>query len=135
MITGGCLCGRVRYEADALAGPVGHCHCATCRKAHGAAFSTTARVARGAFRVTPGGDDLGAFESSPGKRRFFCPRCGSHVFAAWDAEDEVILRVGSVDDDAPLPKPVAHVFTSDKAPWYDIADDLPRFDTRPPKRP
>ena len=38
MIAGSCLCGAVAYEADALSGPIGHCHCRTCRKAHSAAF-------------------------------------------------------------------------------------------------
>jgi hypothetical protein len=39
-ITGSCLCGAVRYEATGPAGPMVHCHCRTCRKAHGTAFST-----------------------------------------------------------------------------------------------
>ena len=40
MLTGSCLCGAVAYEVDAPAGPIVHCHCSTCRKTHGAAFST-----------------------------------------------------------------------------------------------
>ena len=38
-ITGGCMCGKVRYEAEAPAW-VGHCHCHLCRKHTGAAFAT-----------------------------------------------------------------------------------------------
>jgi hypothetical protein len=114
VITGSCLCGAVAYEIDALSGPVGHCHCRTCRKAHSAAFSTTERAMRSAFRLTRGEAGLRSFESSPGKRRFFCDTCGSHVFAAWGAQAEVILRIGSVDQ-GEIPAPVAHVFTGDKA--------------------
>lgn len=43
---GSCLCGTVQYEATRLAGPIVHCHCRTCRKAHSAAFTSTARADR-----------------------------------------------------------------------------------------
>jgi hypothetical protein len=104
---------------------MGHCHCRECRKAHAAAFSTTVRVT--GFRWTAGEEKLSHFESSPGKKRFFCSRCGSHLMAAWDHEDEAILRAGSIDGD-PGVRPVGHVWTSQKAEWYEIEDDLPRFE-------
>lgn len=96
---GSCLCGEVRYEIDGPIGPLGNCHCETCRKAHAAAFVTTAGVARRDFKWTAGEATKRAFESSPGKKRFFCPNCGSHLVAAWDHEDEMILRVGRLIDD------------------------------------
>jgi hypothetical protein len=105
---------------------MGHCHCRTCRKAHGAAFSTTLRVARVGFRWTSGEELLSFFESSPGKKRFFCSRCGSQLAAAWDHEDEVILRAGSIDGD-PGVRPVVHIWTSEKAPWYEIEGELPQL--------
>lgn len=125
-LRGGCLCGRIHYEIDGAIGPIGHCHCGTCRAAHAAAFATTARVARRDLRWTNGESELRAFESSPGKKRFFCPHCGSHLVAAWDHEDELILRVGSLRDD-PGSKPVAHVWTEEKAAWFELTDDLPKL--------
>jgi hypothetical protein len=122
-VVGSCLCGTIRYAASGL-GAIGHCHCETCRKAHTAAFSSVARVARANFRWTQGEDALSWFESSPGKRRYFCSRCGSQLTAGWVHEDELILRLGSLDTD-PQSQAVAHIWTSDKAPWYDIADGLP----------
>lgn len=121
---GSCLCGDVAYECGEPAGPMGHCHCETCRKTHASAFSTTLRVARAGFRWTSGEDRLSFYESSPGKKRFFCPRCGTHLMAAWDHEDQVILRAGAIDGD-PGVRPVAHIWTSDKAPWYEIDAELP----------
>ena len=123
-LQGGCLCGAIRYEIDGALGPIGNCHCETCRRAHAAAFATTARVARNHFHWTRGEATLNAFESSPGKKRFFCPACGSHLIAAWDHEDDVILRVGSLFDD-PGAKPVIHIWTTEKAPWFDLGADLP----------
>ena len=106
---GGCLCGAIRYAIDGPLGPIGNCHCETCRRAHAAAFATTSRLARSAFRWTKGEETLRSFESSPGKRRFFCPLCGSHLIAAWDHEDDVILRVGSLLSD-PGAKPIINIW-------------------------
>ena len=123
-LAGSCLCGAVHYTASDL-GPIGHCHCETCRKAHTAAFSSVGRVARAGFRWTQGEGALSSFESSPGKHRYFCSRCGSQLAAAWQHEDEIILRLGCLDTD-PQSQAVAHVWTSDKAPWFDISDELPQ---------
>lgn len=132
-LRGSCLCGACRYVTGPPVGPMGHCHCETCRKAHGAAFSTTLRVERAGFRWLSGEDELRSWESSPGKRRHFCGRCGSQLFAAWDGEDELILRAGCLDGD-PGVRPVAHVWTAGKAPWYEIGDALPQLPEGPPRR-
>jgi hypothetical protein len=126
MLSGSCLCGAVRYEIAGELGPIGNCHCRTCRKAHAAAFATTARADRTAFRWSVGESVVASFESTPGKKRFFCPRCGSHLIAAWDAAPHVIVRVGSLDTD-PGRRPVVHIWTSQKAPWHEISDGLPQL--------
>jgi hypothetical protein len=125
-LAGGCLCGAVRYAVESPLGPMGHCHCRTCRKAHAAAFATTARAAREAFRWVAGEDVVASFESTPGKKRYFCPRCGSHLVAAWDDAPHVIVRIGSLDDD-PGGRPVVHIWTSQTAPWHTITDGLPQL--------
>jgi hypothetical protein len=122
---GSCLCGRIAYEVDRLDGPIGHCHCKTCRKAHAAAFATTARVNREHFRWLRGEEHLGAFESTPGKLRRFCTQCGSHLMAEWLDKPQVIVRVATLDDD-PGVTPQAHIWTSHDAPWLKT-DDVARF--------
>jgi hypothetical protein len=97
MLSGSCLCGCVAYEVDARPGPIVHCHCATCRKAHGSAFSTVSNVPRNRFRWTKGEDLLKGFESSPGKTRYFCSQCGSHIVAAREGKDTFLLRMGCLD--------------------------------------
>ena len=118
-LTGSCLCRSVRYEIQGLDSPIAHCHCATCRKAHAAAFATTARVSRDRFRWTAGEQHLRAFESSPGKFRHFCSLCGSHLIAERPAQPHIILRVPTLDDD-PGVKPVMHIWTSHDVPWLDV---------------
>jgi hypothetical protein len=122
---GSCLCGLIAYEVDRLDGPIGHCHCKTCRKAHAAAFATTARVNREHFRWLRGEEHLGAFESTPGKLRRFCTQCGSHLMAEWLDKPQVIVRVATLDDD-PGVTPQAHIWTSHDAPWLKT-DDVARF--------
>ena len=123
-LQGSCLCGAVHYEASPLSGPIGHCHCEKCRKAHGAAFATTARTSRSGFRWVRGAELVRSFESTPGKRRHFCSQCGSHMMAEWESEPEVILRLGTLDSD-PGARPVAHIWTEQKACWYELDAKLP----------
>ena len=131
MIKGSCLCGAVAYELDQLDAPPAHCHCRTCQKAHSAAFNTTARVRRDAFRWTRGDAERAAFESTPGKLRHFCPRCGSHLMSEWTALPFVILRIASVDE-GEIPEPSAHIWVDHQAAWDHGRDDLPRFaESRP----
>jgi hypothetical protein len=128
MLTGSCLCGAVAYEADADLARIVHCHCQTCRKTHGAAFSSVTAVPREAFRWTRGQELLGAFESSPGKFRRFCTRCGSHLMAERVAQPVVLLRLGCLDSDVG-DRPQVHIWRSEGASWYDpktVSPELPR---------
>lgn len=127
MYKGSCLCRSVRYEISGEIGEFGYCHCTSCRKASGTAHAANAPVERSAFRLTSGTEDLREFESSPGKLRVFCGRCGSPLYAFLRANMDVIrVRLGSLD--TPFTKqPRAHTWVSDKAPWEPIADELPQF--------
>ena len=57
------------------------CHCRSCQEAQGAAFNLSAPVPREAFVLLSGEALLSRYESSPGKDRVFCRRCGSPVYA------------------------------------------------------
>ena len=39
----------------------------------------------------------------------------------------MVLRMGTVDGD-PGARPTRHIWVSQKAPWYEIRDDLPRLE-------
>lgn len=135
MIEGSCLCGEVRYRAEQTAGPMAHCHCQMCRKAHGAAFSTIVPVSPEGFGWTAGEELLAHFESSPGKRRWFCSQCGSQLISTREgAAPPVLLRAGCIDRGCDG-KPVAHGWVESAAPWFEITDDLPRFERGFPDAP
>ena len=131
MIEGSCMCGGVKYEAT---GPLTHmarCHCVQCRKASGAEFATNGNVPADGFRLVSGQELLARYESSPGKSRVFCSRCGSPLFKRDDTRPDVLrLRLGCVDTDLDT-TPMAHVFVREKPSWSEISDSLPQFETRP----
>lgn len=135
MVKGSCLCGGVKYEISGEMGEITHCHCTTCRKAHGAAFSSVSAVRLENFKVTAGEEILKFYESSPGKKRYFCPHCGAHIYAHRQTQQHIILRFGTLDDD-PGVRPVNHIWMSMKPPWYEIETDckLPRFAEWPDDR-
>ena len=126
MLNGSCLCGAVAYQADADLGRIVHCHCQTCRKTHGSAFSSVAAVPREKFRWLRGQELLGAFESSPGKFRRFCTRCGSHIMAERLAQPIVLLRLGCLDTTV-TDQPQVHIWRSDAVSWYDPRNQFPEM--------
>jgi hypothetical protein len=130
MLKGSCLCKAVTYSISKPLGPISHCHCKTCQKAHAAAFGTVARVPSASFKIESGRKMLTAYKSSPHKTRYFCSRCGTQIYADFDGQDQYSIRLGTLDDD-PHQKPIRHIFVSEKAPWYDIEDKLEQFDQWP----
>lgn len=124
MIKGSCLCGEVKYQISGEVGEIVHCHCVTCRKAHGSAFSSVAAVQDSDF-VLQGAEHLNRFESSAGKWRYFCRGCGTQIYAKRDGTPHIILRLGSLDDD-PGSSEKNHIWTSQQATWYNIEGTLPQ---------
>ena len=129
---GQCLCGATGYTVEQLAGPIVHCHCNTCRKAQASPYGASAPVARQHFAWTRGEANLAAYESSPGKKRWFCSRCGTHLVAELAGEPDVILRAATLDDD-PGVRPVLHMWVSHDVPWLVAPADAPRHPEQSPE--
>src|SRR5436189_255200 len=117
MYTGGCLCGGIAFEIDGELAPIQICHCGQCRKAQGTPFVTNIPVAISAFRLLRGTELLHEYESSPGKQRVFCSRCGSPVFSRRaNAPDVLRIRAGTLD--GPLTaRPAVHFYVASRANW------------------
>jgi hypothetical protein len=131
VLTGSCLCGGVRYEIKGPLSGALNCHCSMCRKAHGAAFRSRARVKAADFRWVQGEDLLSWYETSPGNHRGFCRVCGTKLLSRFDFDPIAYgLPLGALDED-PGVKPKRHVFVAYKAPWYEITDNLPQHEELP----
>ena len=129
-LQGGCRCGAVRYEIAGSFKTMGHCHCSMCRRANGAAFVTWGLLDRGQFRWVLGEEFVQAYESSPGRHRGFCRKCGSPLVSVHDGTVGEVV-VASIDGD-PGARPSEHIFVGSKAVWHEIADSLPRHAEWPP---
>ena len=134
MLTGSCHCGTVKYEVPGKLLRFVNCHCDDCRKFSGSAFASIVVADAAGFRITAGADQVAEYASSPGKRRCFCRKCGTHMFAFGENRPGmVILRPGTLDADPGL-RPDLHLWTRAKAPWHEILDDLPRLPEGYPKK-
>ena len=99
-MTGSCLCGRVRYEAEGELTAMHHCHCSRCRKHSGAAFVTDGFVAASGFRWLSGEDALRSYRV-PGwtATRVFCGTCGSSLGGRDERwPDFIVVNAGTLDD-------------------------------------
>ena len=128
-ITGGCMCGAVRYEATGDTFGVNHCHCRSCRKHTGAAVVTL--VGFMADRVRFSGDARKIYESSPGVGRAFCGKCGTPL--TWEGVSSTrggpIFEIHISTFDTPeVLVPTVHSFYPERILWMDIADNLPRYE-------
>jgi hypothetical protein len=123
--TGGCLCGALRFSADAEPLVVDYCHCELCRRSSGAPVLVWASFDAASFRYTQG--TPARFASSAHGRRDFCARCGTQVlFRTTREPGSVDVNVGALDDPARC-VPTMHIHCASALPWLDIRDELPRY--------
>ena len=126
-ITGGCLCGAVRYQISAPAIDVAYCHCRMCQKFTGGQIIAGAMFPIEAVRFTQG--DLKYYRSSPIAERGFCADCGSGVLmrhlvkAKWF--DWYWVLLASLDNPENF-VPTAHFGIESQMPWLGVHDDFPR---------
>ena len=120
----------MRYEVDGPLTDVGNCHCSMCRRFHGAAFASYAKVSAKAFRWLTGEELLAVHESSPGIGWAFCRVCGSSLGLPSRGKLSG-LALGTLDKD-PGVRPTYHMFVGSKAAWHDITDTLPQYEAWPP---
>jgi hypothetical protein len=109
-VTGGCLCGALRFVATGKPYRVGLCHCMDCRKNHGTLFHASAIFPQAAVTIT---GDIRSFSD-----RSFCPTCGSPVYA--HIGDEIGINLGCLDTPSVF-RPTYELWTTRREDW------LPEF--------
>jgi hypothetical protein len=133
-MTGGCLCGAVRYRVNAPMTGVIACHCTHCRRVSGAGSSHNVPVATDALEVTAGAPKRYVDTAASGNRlfRFFCADCGSSL---WSQREKmpgmVTLKAGTLDDASGL-QLVMNIWTDSALPWMHVD---PALERHPQNRP
>jgi hypothetical protein len=123
-LSGGCLCGAVRFEVTEPFLTAGYCHCSHCQRRTGTGSSANGRLRREALHIRQGHEQLTAYRpSAQGKPKLFCARCGSALFGGdLRVDEEVVVRLGSFDADPGI-RPRFHAFVASAAPWETLPDD------------
>ena len=127
-LTGGCLCGGVRYEITAPLLKLTYCHCTRCQRRTGTAASPQARIEPGSLRFLKGEELVQGWQPPDhGFEKCFCSNCGGALFSRHPDGAIWSVRMGTLDADPGL-RPSHRQFVAYAATWEPIPDDgVPRF--------
>jgi hypothetical protein len=133
-ITGGCLCGKIRYRADAAPKFISVCHCRDCQKFTGSAFATVIGLPKASVEIT---GRLKGF-AKPGDsgqpiERRFCPDCGASIMDEAEALPGIVMIFAGTLDDPSWVKPGAEIYCASAQPWLRFGAEaaMKRFDKAP----
>jgi len=131
-IEGGCLCGKVRYSADAEPIFMGVCHCTNCQKGTGTAFNLVVALPKpavgvqGTLKTYEGHGDTGK-----ATYRRFCPECASPVIEEAEVMPDVVMIPAGTLDDKGWFKPTMEIYCDSAQPWVSLGGDRQRFPKMP----
>ena len=137
-LTGGCICGAIRYTIGQAPVEIYACHCTDCQRITGSAFSIGVVVRDDGFRLegkdarsVPGGISAGGRVKS----RWVCPECGIWLYgnprhSSRHAGVIRVVRGGTLDDTSWL-RPASHVWTRSRQPWVVLPPDATVHPTQP----
>ena len=132
-LTGGCLCGGVRFTITQPLQSASYCHCTRCQRRTGTGASVSGRVAPGSLVIEQGEELIRAYRPEDGFAKAFCSGCGSALWSE-DPRDPSVrsVRLGTLDAD-PGVRPSYRQYVAYAATWEAIPDDgLPRYPERKP---
>lgn len=126
-VTGGCLCGSVRYEAEVYLHNGYICHCTICQRSTGQPAEITVLIKAGTLKYLK--DEPKYYVSSDDGKRGFCGHCGSRI--VWQAsrlKDDWLtnITVGTLDRPAEA-RVTRHIYADTQLPWYRVCEDLPKL--------
>lgn len=124
VLTGGCLCGAVRYRIISAPRKVVNCHCSLCRRAGAAPYVPWACVPVADFAYTAG--QPAVYAATERAQREFCSHCGTQLTFQYHARpDQIDVTVCSLDDPNAL-APQVHIWVDSKLAWVEPDPHLPQ---------
>jgi hypothetical protein len=133
-IEGECLCGAVRYRSEAEPAMQVVCHCKTCQKNSGSAFSMNVAVPEDSLVVE--GDALQCYIDRSGTsgqpfHRRYCGSCGSHLYSHGAAYGAIAFIKAGTLNDATWLTPSTHIWCAEKLPWVSIPEGVDQYPGNP----
>ena len=125
-VTGGCLCGAVRFQSTEPPEEVSYCHCRMCQKSCGNPYFLGAFIPVKAFHFTKGAPKY--YRSSKWAERGFCVDCGTPLIFR-DGTDTHAIYVATLDHPEEWPPTLCHSGMESRIHWDIIRDDLPCWNT------
>lgn len=131
MLTGGCRCGAVRYQADVTdATRHGLCHCRDCRRSSGAPAMAWLAVPKDRFIVTQG--IATRWDGNRGAERYFCGRCGTGLYYFNEGVLPGICDIqSSTLDDADAYAPAIQIQCAERLGWMEGLSGMPEVERFP----
>jgi hypothetical protein len=126
-LTGGCLCGAVRYEVTGTPLRFLHCHCSRCRKATGTGHASNIIIKTDGVEWHGDASAIKRFKL-PGAERFsttFCTSCGGPL--PREVGEIAVVPAGTVDAIPENLEPQGRIFWESRVEWSCEAGDLPSY--------
>lgn len=131
ILTGGCYCGELRYEARMAPVFQAQCHCRPCQYFSGGGPNYFMVMPAAGFSYTRGSPATFARSDIPAPRtREFCATCGTHI-ATLRGNGDKILKAGTLDDPTAFGVPAMAINCDEMQPFHSVADGVPCFDKMP----
>ncbi|WP_339070475.1 GFA family protein [Pseudomonas idahonensis] len=121
--TGGCHCGRLRYQFSGPLRDIAHCHCSICRRVSGGLVTTWITLPARAFKWLEGVP--ARYDSSASCARYFCADCGAHLALVTHlSQDSIDVTIATLDHPERAPAD-RHIWTDSRLPWLHLDEQLP----------
>lgn len=132
-ITGGCLCGAVRFQSKEAPVITRICWCRLCQYLGAGSGTVNVCFNTENFGITGVTRDYSSIADSGNvMHRAFCPNCGTPMFSRAEARPHLIfIRAGTLDDPE-MAQPAMAIWTAQAPSWGSIASGLPRIEGQPP---
>jgi hypothetical protein len=131
-LKGSCQCGAITYTVDDDPLFTYACHCSSCQKRTGSAFSLGLVIATESLNLTGALTSWSrASDQGSTNTRYSCASCGNIIYGIGDTSPEVAkLQPGTLEDTSAV-APEVHMWTAKKQPWLTLPERVPQFETQP----
>jgi hypothetical protein len=131
-LEGGCYCGALRYESAGEPILRAQCHCSACQVFSGGGANYFILMPSDGFRYVRGtARQFSHPDIENARTRDFCETCGTHILTRRPGKDDVVIKVGTLDDPTLFGTPQMAINTADIQPFHEIAEVVPRFERLP----